>query len=79
MDRQTVCKPKDMGGLGIRDPLDINKSMGAKIWWKWITHEEEPWDKIWHVKYAPQWPRQLLIRFWEDLLGSSMWKSAQEN
>ena len=40
VDWKTVCKPKDAGGLGLHDPLDTNKAMGAKIWWKWIIHEE---------------------------------------
>ena len=49
--------PKMLGGLGLRDPLDINIEMGAKIWWKRITHEDEPWAKLWHTKYASQWPK----------------------
>ena len=39
---KTICKPKEVGGLGLRDPLDINKETGDKIWGRWITHEEEP-------------------------------------
>ena len=62
----------------MRDPLDSNKAMGAKIWWKWITYEDEPWAKLWHAKYAHQWPQQTLIRFGENLPGSSIWKAAQE-
>ena len=31
VDSKTLCKPKDVGGLGLRDPLDINKVMGVKI------------------------------------------------
>ena len=57
VDWKTIYKPKDVGVLGLRDPLNINKAMGAKIWWKWITHENKPWSKLWHVKYAPQWPK----------------------
>ena len=79
LDWKTICKLKDVGGLGIRDPLDINKVMGAKIWWKWITHEKKPWDKIWHNKYTPQWPKKLLIRFREKFPNSKIWKLDQEN
>ena len=68
----TICKPKEVGGLCLHDPLDVKKEMGAKIWWRWITHKEEPWAKIWHVKYTSQWPKKSLIRFGEDLLGSSI-------
>ena len=76
VDWKTVCKPKDAEGSGLQDPLDTNKAMGAKIWWKWITHEEEPWVNLWHAKYAQHWPKQSLIGFWEDLPSSSIWKLA---
>ena len=29
----TVCKPKDQGGLGLRDLKKNNQVLGAKIWW----------------------------------------------
>ena len=53
--------------------------MSAKIWWRWVNYAEEPWAKLWHLKYAPQWPKQSLVRFRENLPGSSIWKIAQEN
>ena len=74
-----VCKPKNVGGIGLQDPLDTNKAMGEKIWWKWIMYEEEPWAKLWHAKYAHHWPKQMLIQFGEDLSGSSIYIAAQEN
>ena len=43
VDWQTICTPKAVGGLGLRDPLDNNKVMSAKIWWQWVNYEEEPW------------------------------------
>lgn len=30
----TVCKPKEKGGIGLRDPAHSNAIMGAKIWWQ---------------------------------------------
>jgi len=42
----TVCTPKLNEGLGLRDPETNNDIMGAKIWWQWIKHEQEPWAKI---------------------------------
>ena len=79
VDWQTICTPKAVGGLRLCDPLDNNKVMSAKIWWRWVNYEEEPWAKLWHLKYAPQWPKQSLICFGENLPGSSIWKTAQEN
>ena len=77
VDWQTVCKPKEVGGLGLTDPLDVNKARGAKIRWKLINHEEEPWAKLWHEKYELQWPKKSLIRFGEDPPCSSIQKLAQ--
>lgn len=28
-----VCKIKSEGGLGLRDPLQSNNTMGARMWW----------------------------------------------
>ena len=53
VDWQTICTLKDVGGLGLRDPLDNNKVMSAKIWWRWVNYEDEPWAKLWHLKYVP--------------------------
>ena len=79
VDWQTICTPKALGGLGLRDPLDKNKVMSAKIWWRWVNYEDELWAKLWHPKYEPQWPQHSLVRFKENLPGSSIWKIAQEN
>ena len=42
VDWQTICTPKCMGGLGLRDPLDNNKVMSAKIWWRWVNYSDKP-------------------------------------
>ena len=57
-----------MGGLGLCDPLDINKEMGPKIWWKWITHQEESWAKPWHETYASHWPKKIVNKIWRKYL-----------
>ena len=79
VDWQTICTPKVVGWLGLRDPLNNNKVMSAKIWWRWVNYVEEPWDKPWHLKCAPQWPKQSLVRFEENIPGSNIRKTAQEN
>ena len=79
VDWQTICTLKSIGGLGLRDPLDNNKVMSAKIWWRWVNYAEESWAKLWHLKYARQWPKKSLVRFRENIPGSNIWKTAQEN
>ena len=50
VDWETVCKPKRVGGLGLRDPEITNKVLSAKIWWRWVTNKEEPWAVLWQQK-----------------------------
>ena len=37
-----VYQPKDRVGLGLRDPYIISEVLGAKIWWRWCTHNNKP-------------------------------------
>jgi hypothetical protein len=50
---EKVCKPKALGGLGLRDPGKLNNTMGEKIWWRWIKNPTEIWAQLWKHKYAP--------------------------
>ena len=59
VDWQTIFTPKAVGGLGLRDSLDNNKVMRTKIWWRWVNYEDEPWAKMWHLNYAPQWQEEI--------------------
>ena len=68
-----VCKQKSTGGLGLRDPEVANRVLSAKIWWRWVTHTREPWEKLWHNKYAKGWQSQHLIYYDENPLGSPIW------
>ena len=76
---KTVCLPKQEGGLGLRDPEDSSRVLGAKMWWRWVNYKSEPWAILWHKKYAPHFAKEKLIRYKEDRKGSSMWKLAQKN
>ena len=55
VDWEMMCKPKRNGGLGLRDLKVADRVMSAKIWWRWVTHTEEPWVTFWHFKYAHGW------------------------
>ena len=54
VDWKTMCTLELMGGLSLRDLEVSNEIMGMKIWWMWITYENEPWEKMWHTKYAKE-------------------------
>lgn len=79
VDWKSLCTPKREGGLGLRDPLTTNEVFNAKIWWKWVTHDQEPWARLWHAKYARLWDKQSLIRYDESPPGSFIWNAASTN
>jgi hypothetical protein len=74
-----LCKPKALGGLGIRDPGKLNQVMGAKMWWRWLKHPTELWAQIWKQKYAPTTQADQLIRFNDQIQGSNIWNTAWHN
>ncbi|CAN1353255.1 Putative ribonuclease H protein At1g65750 [Linum perenne] len=47
----TVCKPKKMGGLGLRSARELNKAFLMKVAWNIITRPEELWVKTLVSKY----------------------------
>jgi hypothetical protein len=65
--------------LGLRDLEVANKAISAKIWWRWVTHSEEPWVKFWHNKYARGMPKQQLIRIEVASTGSPIWSATNAN
>ena len=48
----TVCIPKSQGGLRLRDNENAILVAGSKLLWRWITHTQEPWEKIWCDTYT---------------------------
>lgn len=79
VDWEIVCKPKRVGGLGLCDPETANKVMSAKIWWRWVNYQEEPWVKFWHHKYAQGMPKMTLVRYEGQCTGSPIWRAANAN
>ena len=47
---ERVCKPKDQGGLGIRNSRDMNQASLAKIGWKLCLNDQSLWAKVLRVK-----------------------------
>jgi hypothetical protein len=76
---EKICKPTSMGGLGLRDPGNLNNVMGEKIWWRWLKHPEELWAQLWRKKYTPQTLQEQLIRLEEQIQGSNIWNAAWRN
>jgi hypothetical protein len=45
-----ICKPKQKGGLGIKNLLKFNISLMCKWWWK-LEHGNGPWQDFMRKKY----------------------------
>jgi hypothetical protein len=74
-----LCRPKEQGGLGLRDPFIMNKVLSAKIWWRWLKIPKDLWARLWRKKYAPNVAEKNLIRWNEDNPGSLIWTAARQN
>ncbi|CAN1301181.1 Putative ribonuclease H protein At1g65750 [Linum perenne] len=48
---EMVCKPKNLGGLGLRNARDLNKAFLMKIVWGLINNLSELWAKVLITKY----------------------------
>lgn len=47
----TVCLPRDYGGLGLRKTEDANQALLAKLGWKMVQKEESLWVDVMRKKY----------------------------
>jgi ribonuclease HI len=74
-----LCRPKAHGGLGLRDPLIMNKVLTAKIWWRWLKQPQDLWARFWRTKYTSQVAEKNLIRWDGDSPGSLIWTAAKQN
>ena len=48
---ESLCKPKKIGGVGLRRWRDVNKALGAKLIWEMYEHSNQLWVKILQAKY----------------------------
>ncbi|XP_057860497.1 uncharacterized protein LOC131069160 [Cryptomeria japonica] len=46
-----ICRPKELGGAGIRDLVVQNKALGAKLIWKLYADPHSKWASIMLTKY----------------------------
>jgi hypothetical protein len=72
-----LCRPKEQGGLGLRDPTIMNKILSAKIWWRWLKNPKELWEKLWRKKYAPKTVEKNFIRWVGDNPRSLIWTTTK--
>ena len=68
----TVKDPKHKGGLGIRDPDQMNKVLGAKLVWRLATGKKYWWKEVIRRKYIKRSRSKILNCSWDDK-GTSLW------
>lgn len=61
------------------DPLTVNMTYGAKLWWRWIKEPNLPWARYWKEKYTPDCNNQDIVRLQEVPEGSPIWNLACKN
>ena len=60
----TVKRPKSKGGLGIRDPEQMNKALGEKFIWRLATGKKEWWKEVIRKKYIKSPISKILDSLW---------------
>ena len=69
----TVKRAKSHGGLGIRDPEQMSKAMGAKITWRLVTGRKEWWKEVIRKKYIRRPRSKMLDSAWAGK-GTTLWQ-----
>lgn len=63
---EEVCKPKECGGLGIKDLCAFNMALLGKWWWRFLTEPESLWCKVIKAK-AMYFPASCEFPWWRDI------------
>lgn len=75
---EKVCKPKSMGGLGIRKISDLKKALLTKIGWI-LMKEKMDWSMIMRVNYFNHTPFPSLLSSNEFRPRFKIWNSFVKN
>ncbi|OVA03860.1 Reverse transcriptase zinc-binding domain [Macleaya cordata] len=46
-----ICTPKDLGGLGFRDPETVNEALLAKLAWRFLIYPHSFWVQLLSARY----------------------------
>ncbi|CAN1163124.1 Putative ribonuclease H protein At1g65750 [Linum perenne] len=69
---ETVCKPKSLGGLGLRSAMELNKAFLMKVAWNLISKPDELWVKVLTMKYLDRNDRGFVLKRKSGY--SSLWR-----
>ncbi|XP_057432142.1 uncharacterized protein LOC130724891 [Lotus japonicus] len=66
----SICKPKEVGGLGIKDLSIFNKSLLGKWRWRYLNEPDSFWCRVIKAKYFGNNAMQESL-WWRDVMASS--------
>eukprot|EP00253_Pinus_taeda_P028254 PITA_28254 len=69
----SLTRPKEKGGLGLRDPWTLNQVLAAKLRWRWIQGGPNLWKEIWTTKYNMLLTPEEILREQDMPQGSDIW------
>lgn len=68
-----MCKPKRVGGLGVKDLRLMNLALLGKWRWRMLYHGSEFWREIIRARYGGMFPAPHLGGMLGDLQRFSLW------
>ena len=68
-----ICKPKELGGLGIKNLAWQNAALGAKLVWRLYNERDQKWAKIMYNKYLDIQDPTSIFRMKSLPRGSESW------
>lgn len=68
----TLCLPKNEGGLGFRSSINNNKALAAKLYWRMLHNPNALWANNLRAKYAENKSPEDLVRYHLPTKGSSI-------
>ncbi|CAN1181076.1 Putative ribonuclease H protein At1g65750 [Linum perenne] len=73
---ENICKPKEMGGLGLRSAKSLNQAFILKIAWGILKRPNELWADVLLTKYMKRTPQGLIPRGTKRF--SNLWRGVKE-
>ena len=70
---EKICKPKNKGGLGIKNLEWQNEALGAKLVWRMFQDNNSKWARILYNKYLNPKDLTSLFRTKTPPRGSTLW------
>eukprot|EP00253_Pinus_taeda_P015440 PITA_15440 len=75
----SLTKPKEKGGLGLKDPWILNQVLAAKLRWRWLQGGPDLWKEIWTAKHNMPLTPEEILREQNIPRGSDIWNLSTQS